>query len=382
MSIKDYLINRLLHNPLEFSDYEFQLLLDAKTGLSFVDLRVMITRIFNINETILADESTGSKGLMGEFNSYVTAKRQKKYYKKIKKGFRAVEGNKIIVAEGDSWFQYPLCIVRDIIDHLSKQKNYLIYNIAYAGDWLTNIIQEGKYVEQLSIHKPDVFLISGGGNDLVGSNRIAALTTLRNTDMIKQISPGESSYNDVSPEETQQINNGLMYITKDFHALMLTLKAQYYLVFRSIKHSAELKDMMILTQGYDYPIPSSKNHFTIFNFPSWYVSRQFTGEWLDIPLKINGIVDPEIQKNILKAMIYEFNKVFIYIASDPDFKNVYHIDCRGVSEGKFENWFDEIHLKSHKFRIVADLYRQVIEKFSDVKKRDGTEKIFSVVKMN
>lgn len=384
MLTKEYLINKLLHHPLEFSDHEFQLLLDEKTGLSFVDLRVMITRIFNINETILSNESTGNRGLMGKFNRYVTRKRQKEYFKKIKRGFREVKGNKIIVAEGDSWFQYPLCIVRDIIDYLSRQDNLLIYNIAFAGDWLANIIQEGKYIEQLSIHKPDVFLISGGGNDLVGSNRIASLTVQKNknSDDIKQISPDEAEYNNHTPDELKEINEGLKYITKDFHALMLTLKAQYYLVFRSIKHSSNLKDMLIITQGYDYPIPSSENHFSFLNLPSWLVSRMFTGKWLDIPLKINGIINPEIQRSILKAMIYEFNKLFIYIASDKSFKNVYHIDCRGVSEGKFKNWFDEIHLKSHRFEMVAGAYCDVIEKYSSLDARNGTGKIHPVIKRN
>ena len=32
-----------------------------------------------------------------------------------------------------------------------------------------------EYVEELSLLHPDVFLISGGGNDLVGSKRLAAI---------------------------------------------------------------------------------------------------------------------------------------------------------------------------------------------------------------
>ena len=75
-----------------------------------------------------------------------------------------------IVSEGDSWFQHPL--VMDIIDHLHRIYN--IYCVAAAGDTLRNYFSREKsngeyFIDALDEKKPSFFLISGGGNDILGS---------------------------------------------------------------------------------------------------------------------------------------------------------------------------------------------------------------------
>ena len=82
----------------------------------------------------------------------------------------------MILAEGDSWFQFPIC-VKDIIDWLIKEDNFAVYCIAAGGDWIANIIYEEKYIEELSVHALDVFLMSGGGNDMVGGNKLAVMVS-------------------------------------------------------------------------------------------------------------------------------------------------------------------------------------------------------------
>lgn len=78
-----------------------------------------------------------------------------------------------IVIEGDSWYEHIL--IRDIVDWLIHLSKFRIYTLAYGGDWLANYIKEGKYLKKLLKEKPDVFLLSGGGNDLVGDSRIKDL---------------------------------------------------------------------------------------------------------------------------------------------------------------------------------------------------------------
>ena len=80
-----------------------------------------------------------------------------------------------IVIEGDSWFEHP--IIKDTFDWLSEklQGKYALYSLAHGGDWLMNIIRDGKYISELPIIKPEVLLLSGGGNDLVDYNRLSLM---------------------------------------------------------------------------------------------------------------------------------------------------------------------------------------------------------------
>jgi len=64
--------------------------------------------------------------------------------------------------------------------------------------------------------------------------------------------------------------------------------------------------------------------------------------------------------------IDEVNERFRWLATYKEegsdvfkFPNLYHVDCRDVAGG-FNGWFDEIHLKSQKFKIVAEGYKHLI----------------------
>ncbi|MEO8446687.1 MAG: hypothetical protein ABI528_04285 [bacterium] len=77
----------------------------------------------------------------------------------------------------------------------------------------------------------------------------------------------------------------------------------------------------------------------------------------------------------MMAMIYELNKVFIWLAGREQFKNVYHIDCRGIAEGNIENWFDELHLKSDKFSKIAAAYKFAIDNLTDNNNKGRINKV-------
>ncbi len=109
-------------------------------------------RIFDQNA--IANESEAAKGLLGRFNRKEQKRRKARYLKKISRGFRADPENIVILAEGDSWFQYPRLFgllepVKDIVDWLIEDKLYAVYSLAYGGDWLSNIFYLGEYIEIL-----------------------------------------------------------------------------------------------------------------------------------------------------------------------------------------------------------------------------------------
>jgi hypothetical protein len=347
--------------------------------LSFDDLRECTRHIFDLNERTMLEESAESAtGLMGRFNRMATARRQKAYFRKIRSGFRigANQRQKLIVAEGDSWFNFPV-FIKDILDWLGKDPDYAVYSIASAGDWIANIIYEGKYVEELSIHAPDAFLISGSGNDLVSRDRVAVMVdkTGAYTGKYVTLEQREELSRIATVDEYQAIMASQPYITNAFYSFLMVIKAQYWLMFSSIAKSEVLKDMQIITQAYDYPIPSFKRHWWPNPVQGFVNALVGTGKWLAEPLSIKGI--PEIVEgrnnekinlwqSILKMFIFEINQVFISIANAVDpvtnqaiFKNLYHVDARGTARNK-NDWYDELHLKSHRFKEVAEAYKSII----------------------
>lgn len=118
--------------------------------------------------------------------------------------------------------------------------------------------------------------------------------------------------------------------------------------------------MKIITQGYDYALPTSKKGF---GFNPLKLAKPLTnllfsnGHWLKTPLLIKGIAKQEDQEAILYAMIYEFNEMLIDVTSKYD--NVHHIDCRGICTRT--DWYNEMHPESKIFKKIAKAYEKCID---------------------
>lgn len=358
-SRKERLIDSLIRDPLRF-DQKFSDLVAPANGLDFSDLRTAIRRIFDINENTLLAESNVNLTSLGGFNRRSNRRREKIFRKRIKRGLRLHQPNTLILAEGDSWFQFPVFIT-DVIDWLIKRKDYAIVSLAEAGDWLTNMIYDGKYVEQLSLLRPDIFLISGGGNDMVGSYRLASMVS-------KDLGVGQDGgqrkiLNDRYPNHLH-LRTGGKYLRKEFYAFILILKAQYWLLFRSIRSSTKFDKMRIITQGYANAIPSFSCSFDIRyphkSFINWILKN---GQWLKYPLFLAGIPDQDnestdIHRKIVKTMIHELNAMFFELSQK--FENVHHVDSR-TEITRDDQWFDELHLKSSEFKKVAKNIEHLID---------------------
>lgn len=232
------LLNKMLSNPLRFNTSDFDTLINSykapnssKYNLkeAFEDLRECVRIVYHLNEARLRESSNANLGRLGWLNRRSAKMRQKEYYKRVENQDPHKQYIRIY-AEGDSWFLFPT-FVKDIIDWLNVNKNYLIFSDAYAGDWITNIIYEGQYIEALSIHSPNVFLISGGGNDLVGNNRMAVMLSNSANQQEKHT---EQSLAHLKKEEQELILLAQPYITKDFYAFIWAMKAQYTLLFKGI----------------------------------------------------------------------------------------------------------------------------------------------------
>jgi len=252
-------------------------------------------------------------------------------------------------------------------------KDLAVYSIASGGDWLLNMLSGREYIEELSILHPDWFLISAGGNDLVGSRRLA--TIVQPNGMSEEYQKNEWAKNLMTiadktriPLNQQKFDTGLQYLSKDFFALLMFFHLQYYFLINGIirggDKESKFPDIKIITQGYDFTIPSYQKRFGLNPF-RWYLPfiRLFLGHgsWLKTPLQIRGIRDQAIQEAIIYSMIYLFNEMMIEMGSffNVENKKVFHIDSRD-SVGA-QGWTDELHPRPLQFAKTGKVFVKCIK---------------------
>ena len=341
--------------------------------IKYFDFRPLVKRIFDMNDSFMLNGSEADQGLLGKLNKRGRKKKNRNFFKKITSHPKEKKENeKVIIAEGDSWFEFPI-FVKDIIDWIINITDYSVYSLAYGGDWIGNILYSGDYIHELSLYLPDVFLLSGGGNDLVGNKRLAILVEKRegldievtkndNIQIDTHVSHGMDELT------AEKIVIGKKFLNKDFWATLNVFRFQYLLILKNIQLSKKFDNMKIITHGYDFPIPSSNRN--IFKHPLRWFNKN--GKWLDEPLRIRGIHEPFEQQAILTAMIHEFNEMLIDLSKKDKNKNLYHIDCRGFASENY--WLDELHLKSKYYKEIAKIYVECIES------SDTTKKVFKLTK--
>ncbi|MBN2274844.1 MAG: SGNH/GDSL hydrolase family protein [Bacteroidales bacterium] len=371
---KAQLISRLLKSPASITEKDLDRLLrpeNPEEKITTQELSKVTRRIFDINENSVLNRSDASEGMTGRLNRLSRRRRNRKYIRKIRNSFRADSSNKVILAEGDSWFEFPV-FVKDIIDWLKKRKDYAIYSLAYGGDWLSNIMYQGEYIEGLPVHDPDVFLISGGGNDMVSGNRLTTMLVnpVKNPDNLTRITEEYTDFVNQQIQNTGErydILEGKQYLTAEFTSFINVIRLQYELMFSNI--FTKYPNLKIITQGYDYAYPDPRVHFGI-NVCNWHqpLLNLFTGngKWLFQSFMLKGITDAELQRKIVRTMIFDFNEMLVKIASKSDYPNLFHIDCRNICTSRHD-WYDELHPKSGIFKKIAQQYQKCIDGFTKTK---------------
>lgn len=326
------------------------------------EIRQIVLEIFKKNEGYIANESDADEGLMGTLNKKSWENRRDNYYKKVLKAEEKGERITRVLAEGDSWFEFPQ-VIKDILDWLDEEPGYAVYSMAYAGDWLSNILYEGKYVEELPLIRPHAFMLSGGGNDIVGIERLPGLLRHAVEDGPRgddePIPPGllPTKLPD-DPALKAKVELGRRYYSDEFPYVLATTFIMYVLMINSVRK--KYPDLKIITQGYDYAIPRKGAHWedVLRRFYQPIINKLVkSGGWLWQPLVLRGIVEPEKQRSVLIALIWDFNETLIQLGDL--FDHVYHVDSRGLATE--DDWFDEMHLTSKTYKRVAKVYKTIID---------------------
>ncbi len=369
-----HLIEKLLGNNITNPELE-----ELRKKINEYELAIIIQKIYDLNENQVLEVAALAR-VMGWIDGVKNSWRNGRFTKKIKNNFRN-GSNKIILAEGDSWFNYPV-ILSDIVDWIGMEDNMAVYSLANGGDWLLNMLNARKYVEELSVLHPDVFLISGGGNDLVGKSRVGAIVDPSGlqgqyekshfAQMLMEVIVRERKP-PIVPIEWDRFYDGVKYLSKDFFALLLFFHMKYSFLIDGIlcggtndPSKGKFPGIQIITQGYDYVLPDN----SLGPFPSllhWFrpIVRKFLGHgtWLKTPLQMRGINHRCTQKNIVYAMIYLFNEMMIFTGNKfCEIKglehSVFHIDSRG-SVGE-NGWTDELHPLPKHFKDIGETFVRCI----------------------
>lgn len=260
--------------------------------------------VVRINPTKIDADLTEAAVALGSLNGVARWRRQRQYRRKIGT-WRGVR----IVSEGDSWFQYPF-LLDDVIDQLFDA--YAILSLDAAGDLLSDMVRQNELVSAVVQEKPDVVLLSGGGNDLLGGSRLSRL-----------LLPYEPS----RPPEAylgSAFEANLRQVIVDYETLVMRL-ASVAPATRLVCHS------------YDHAIPAH-------------------GRWLGRPLAAIGIAEPRLQRQIVRHIVDRFHQELSRLAERH--AHVRLVDCRGVVDDSL--WHDELHPSSAGFHRVAARFASAI----------------------
>jgi lysophospholipase L1-like esterase len=218
-----------------------------------------------------------------------------------------------VLAEGDSWFLYPLA--EDIIQHLSD--NYPVISLAGAGHEAEQMAAELEFKDEIRDEKPLVLLLSAGGNDILGKE----LQELFNDGLT---TPGEGA--------ERLLNSEL------FGARLDEVFNNYY---PAMIHAARTvrPDLPILVHGYDYARPG----------------EGLIQIWLKPQFIAKHITDKGDQQTVIRLMIDEVNRRVQVMADD---HGLIYVNARGLVG---DNWNDEIHPDGKGARRVAREFMRVLD---------------------
>jgi len=245
-----------------------------------------------------------------------------------------------IIAEGDSWFDYPFR--KDIIDYLIEF-GYAVDKVSKLGDTLENMVYGTDYkktknqvenfgpvsmqetLRKIRKSKPHFFLFSAGGNDIVGPE---ILVYLNHRD-----SPTSSLINKkLFLAQLQRMQETIEYYIRRIHATC--------------------KSTNILMDGYDYAKINGKGYEIFFG------TIKIVGPWILPSMGKKGIINKKDQESIIKYLVDEYNKMLKRLAKR--YTYFHHLDLRGEFP-KDSQWHNEIHLNNSGFKQVARLYHNRIE---------------------
>ena len=230
-----------------------------------------------------------------------------------------------ILAEGDSWFRYPLD-GGGVIHRLQKAIGIPILNLATPGDEVRYMlgVKERKDLESV-LHKAktkgepfDVLLFSGGGNDIVGDAMCL---------WVKTWDPAHT------PAEHLD--------TVRFGKILGVVHSAYEDFFATVKDVSP--STRVLVHEYDFALPTGKRVC-------------FHGPWLKPSLDFRRFPALAQRAALVKEMLLQFKALITQLAARP---NVTLIPTQGTLTAS--QWANELHPTPAGFDAITLKFRTALK---------------------
>lgn len=237
-----------------------------------------------------------------------------------------------IVAEGDSWFDYPGSDILDCLDQLG----YSIQSVARAGDRAEMMAFGKGQLDKLAAAidkviaqgKLKAILLSGGGNDIAG----AEFGFLINHAGSPREGLNESVITGVIDERVQDAYVHIIRKVTDLCQTMLN------------------EPVPIIVHGYGYPIPDGDGVLG-----GW---GPLPGPWLRPGFIEKGFNNLEENKATMKKLMDRFNAMLQRV--EGMFGHVKYVDLRKLLPSEKKLWANELHPKPPGFKLAADAIAAVL----------------------
>ena len=252
-------------------------------------------------------------------------------------------GNGLLIAEGDSWFDYPFF---DTLERLENSFDFEIESVAHKGDTVESMAYDanqsaslGRLFDRLGQQnsQPRAILLSGGGNDIAGDEFAT---------MLNHASSGLPPLND-------QVAAGIIDLRLKFALVSVisgvTALSRHY--FNRV--------VPIVVHGYGHPIPDGRGYLG----GAWILP----GPWLKPGFTQKGYADLATNARLVGDLIDRFNSMLQTIPSAPGLGHVTYLDLREVLKSEIgshkKTWNDELHPTKPGFGAVAAEFAKVIQTF-------------------
>ena len=248
----------------------------------------------------------------------------------------------VLVAEGDSWFNYP---GTDILEEL-EGLNYDVRSVSNAGDTLQSMAYDEKQLDKLNDRLmklarknrvPKAILLSAGGNDIAGEEFVLLLNHAR---------------------------SGLGTLSESIVEALIDVRLRdaYIALIRKIAGLNQANfgqpDLPVVVHGYDYPVPDGRGF--------WGGWGPLPGPWLRPGFRRQGYEDLAANTDTMRILIDRFNDMLTTLTSEPDFQHVHYVNLRGtlsntVADKAYkDDWDNEMHPEDHGFVRLAKKFQTIL----------------------
>ena len=245
-----------------------------------------------------------------------------------------------VIAEGDSWFDYPRA---DILDNLEDEHGWEVESVAHQGDTLESMAYDDRQLRSLakafekisaSGRRPTAILLSGGGNDIAG------------TEFAMLLNHERSPLDALNGEVVSGVIDTRLLDAAVALAAGVTHMADHWFGGSRIP---------VLIHGYDYPVPDGRGFMGGFAF--------LPGPWLMPGFSQKGYADAAERLALIHSLIDRYNAMLKKVPQAPGLGHVRYVrllDMLGTGPGYKKWWANELHPTQEGFKKIAAEFDRIL----------------------